>query len=122
MVRLRATAIRLLNLFRRKQVERALRDQIDAHAQMLEEDFLGRGMSPADTRTSTKSFPARTAHAFVRSRPREQIGCLYYSPSRQKFVGDFDPSELDGDVRIHYGRPGGVIPEAGCGGDDGPKS
>ncbi len=43
---------------------------------------------------------------FVESRPPGEIGCLYYSASRQAFV---DPREVD-DARAHYGRPGGVLP------------
>ena len=43
---------------------------------------------------------------FVRSRPAEEIGCLYYSASRQEFV---DPREV-ADAVQHHGRPGGVLP------------
>jgi hypothetical protein len=43
---------------------------------------------------------------FVDSRPPEEIGCLYYSLSRQAFV---DPREAS-DVSPHFGRPGGVLP------------
>ena len=48
------------------------------------------------------------ADAFVRSRPAEEAGCLYYSPSRQRFV---DPNRADvTDAVPHFGRPGGVLP------------
>ena len=43
---------------------------------------------------------------FVVSRPPEEIGCLYYSVSRQEFV---DPREVTDGVP-HFGRPGGVLP------------
>jgi hypothetical protein len=43
---------------------------------------------------------------FVASRPSEEIGCLYYSASRQEFV---DPRGIT-DVVPHFGRPGGVLP------------
>jgi hypothetical protein len=43
---------------------------------------------------------------FVISRPPEEIGCLYYSASRQGFV---DPREVTDGVP-HFGRPGGVLP------------
>lgn len=47
------------------------------------------------------------AEAFVRVRPPDQIGCLYYSMKRQRFVAD----DLDTPgVVPHYGRPGGVLP------------
>ena len=36
----------------------------------------------------------------------EEIGCLYYSPSRRAFV---DPGEV-ADALPHFGRPGGVVP------------
>lgn len=48
------------------------------------------------------------AEAFVRSRPHEEAGCLYYAPRLQRFV---DPNHGDaGEVVPHYGRPGGVLP------------
>jgi hypothetical protein len=43
---------------------------------------------------------------FATSRPPEEIGCLYYSASRDDFV---DPREV-GDSVPHFGRPGGVLP------------
>jgi hypothetical protein len=43
---------------------------------------------------------------FVTSRPFEEIGCLYYSPSRREFV---DPRKVSDSVP-HFGRPGGVLP------------
>ena len=43
---------------------------------------------------------------FVASRPREEIGCLYYSATRQAFI---DPREAS-DAVPHFGRPGGVLP------------
>ncbi len=48
------------------------------------------------------------AEVFVRSRPPEQIGCLYYSRAGSSFVGDFD--DTSDDIQLHYGRPGGVLP------------
>ncbi|MDF1562367.1 MAG: hypothetical protein P1V51_04945 [Deltaproteobacteria bacterium] len=48
------------------------------------------------------------AEAFVRSRPPEELGCLYYSPSR---AGFFAPGEgAPDDLVPHHGRPGGVLP------------
>ncbi len=47
------------------------------------------------------------AEAFVLSRPASELGCLYYSPSREQFVGD--PAEVP-DAVPHYGRPGGTLP------------
>ena len=48
------------------------------------------------------------AEAFVRSRPPNEIGCLYYSPSLDRFVVP-GPDAPD-DVVPHFGRPGGVLP------------
>lgn len=48
------------------------------------------------------------AEAFVGARPPDEMGCLYYSLSRRRFVSDFDAA--DPDVVPHYGRPGGVLP------------
>jgi hypothetical protein len=46
---------------------------------------------------------------FVASRPPDEIGCLYYSHSKQAFV---DPRDVD-DAQPHFGRPGGVLPRVG---------
>ena len=43
---------------------------------------------------------------FVESRPPDEIGCLYYSATREEFV---DPREVS-DAVPHFGRPGGVLP------------
>lgn len=46
---------------------------------------------------------------FVTSRPAEELGCLYYSPTRRTFV---DPRFVE-DAVPHFGRPGGVLPRVG---------
>lgn len=48
------------------------------------------------------------AEAFVRSRPATEIGCLYYSPSLERFVTP--EAHTPPDVVPHHGRPGGVLP------------
>jgi len=49
-----------------------------------------------------------SAEAFIRSRPAEEIGCLYYSTGEKRFM---EPDPIaPGDVVPHYGRPGGVLP------------
>ena len=50
----------------------------------------------------------QNADDFVSARPPEEIGCLYYSLSKEKFVSEFDSG--DPDIVPHYGRPGGVLP------------
>ncbi len=47
------------------------------------------------------------ADAFVAGCKPEEMGCLYYSPSRELFVGDLDSAP---DAIPHFGRPGGVLP------------
>ena len=48
------------------------------------------------------------AETFVRSRPPEEIGCLYYAPGLERFV---DPNRHDSGLVVpHFGRPGGVLP------------
>lgn len=52
-----------------------------------------------------------SAETFIRSRPAEEIGCLYYSPGEERFV---EPGPgAPGDAVTHYGRPGGVLPRIG---------
>ena len=48
------------------------------------------------------------AERFVSDRPPDEVGCLYYSMSRETFVGGDVVNTAD--VRLHYGRPGGVLP------------
>ncbi len=50
------------------------------------------------------------AETFVTTRPPEELGCLYYSPSLQCFPRRVDEAK---DLVPHYGRPGGVLPIVG---------
>jgi hypothetical protein len=50
------------------------------------------------------------AGEFITSRPPDEMGCLYYSPSLGKFPRV--PTEA-ADVVPHFGRPGGVLPLVG---------
>ncbi|MEO5579290.1 MAG: hypothetical protein ABIR58_01415 [Gemmatimonadaceae bacterium] len=50
------------------------------------------------------------ADSFVRSRPADEVGCLYYSPGRRAFVLP-RPADPCDDVVAHFGRPGGVLPQ-----------
>jgi hypothetical protein len=48
------------------------------------------------------------ANRFLRNRPPDELGCLYYSPSLQRFV---TPGlDRSNDVITHFGRPGGILP------------
>lgn len=49
--------------------------------------------------------------SFARSRPSEEIGCLYYAGELDRFVIPAPDVGLDEQrVVAHYGRPGGVVP------------
>lgn len=48
------------------------------------------------------------AKEFISARPASEIGCLYYSPKKQKFI---TPSENDEqEIKLHFGKPGGILP------------
>jgi hypothetical protein len=48
------------------------------------------------------------ADAFVRTRPPEEAGCLYYATTQGRFVDPDTPGV--GPVVPHYGAPGGILP------------
>jgi hypothetical protein len=51
------------------------------------------------------------AEAFVRERPPEEYGCLYYSVQQNGFVMPRGDASLDDQAVVpHFGRPGGVLP------------
>ena len=50
------------------------------------------------------------AEAFVRGRPPEEYGCLYFSRRAQGFVVPNGASLAEQDIEPHYGAPGGVLP------------
>jgi hypothetical protein len=51
------------------------------------------------------------AEAFVRLRPPEELGCLYYSAEDDRFVVPAAGRTLESqNVVTHFGAPGGVIP------------
>lgn len=51
------------------------------------------------------------ADAFIRSRPPDEIGCLYWSANAGRFVMPTADSRATGSVTPHFGRPGGVLPQ-----------
>lgn len=58
----------------------------------------------------------READAFIRSRPHEEAGCLYYSLNRDCCVApDPDISLADQGLVAHFGAVGGVLPRVGLG-------
>jgi hypothetical protein len=49
-----------------------------------------------------------SADRFVRRRPPEEAGCLYFATASDRFVDPDEPAI--GPVVAHYGAPGGVLP------------
>jgi hypothetical protein len=54
------------------------------------------------------------ANTFIKSRPPQEIGCLYYSRIENRFIepGDLDVGN-DDNVILHSGKPGGGLPDTG---------
>ncbi len=50
------------------------------------------------------------ADHFVRSRPPEEAGCLYYSIRDDRFVTPTTKPVPEQGLVLHFGRPGGVLP------------
>ena len=48
------------------------------------------------------------AEAFIQTLPHDEVGCLYYSPENNTFVGTWRDRR---DVTPHFGRPGGILPK-----------
>lgn len=51
------------------------------------------------------------AEKFVRSRPAEPVGCLFWSTATQQFVMPGDSAVEAGQIVPRFGRPGGVLAE-----------
>lgn len=66
--------------------------------------------APVDLREIKAEWLAAmaTAEAFVRRRPPDEAGCLYYATEARRFVDPDEPRV--GPVLCHYGAPGGVLP------------
>ncbi len=56
------------------------------------------------------------AEGFVRRRPPDEAGCLYYSIDQRRFVDPDEPGT--GRVTAHFGAPGGVLPRMLDGGTE----
>ena len=51
------------------------------------------------------------AEEFIRERPHEEVGCLYYSPSRGCFAAPSPGLSLrEQGLVTHFGQPGGILP------------
>jgi hypothetical protein len=79
------------------------------------EDFLrlrlNRKMNLPDLKTKWLGMLEDT-DIFIRKRPPNEVGCLYYSTSRERFV--MPTADLpEKDIVPHYGSLGGVLPKIG---------
>jgi hypothetical protein len=60
------------------------------------------------------------AEAFLRERPPEELGCLYYSAGEDRFTLPEPGVSLEAQgLVLHFGAPGGVIPQVVENGEDG---
>lgn len=69
--------------------------------------------APFDLATAKVTWLAALdeADAFIRSRPAEEAGCLYYAPGTGDFVVPVRGADLGvAGIVPHYGAPGGVVP------------
>lgn len=70
--------------------------------------------TPIDLVASKRAWLAALEQVedFARSRPAEEIGCLYYSVAQGAFVAPEPDADLAlQGVVLHYGSPGGVLPQ-----------
>lgn len=51
------------------------------------------------------------AALFVNRRPASELGCLYYSAAREAFVMPEHVPLVEQGVTLHFGAPGGVLPQ-----------
>jgi hypothetical protein len=70
-------------------------------------------VEPFDLPTAKQAWLAalEDAELFVRSRPPEELGCLYWATDAQAFVMPAGAEPLPSTVLLHFGRPGGVLPQ-----------
>ena len=69
--------------------------------------------APLDLVKTKADWRAALADAaeFIRARPHEEAGCLYYSPCNGCFVAPSSEFALEKQGLVpHFGQPGGVLP------------
>ena len=69
--------------------------------------------APLDLVKTKADWRAALADAaeFIRARPHEEAGCLYYSPCNDCFVAPSSEFALEKQGLVpHFGQPGGVLP------------
>src|SRR5215475_9516283 len=70
MHRLRASFIRIINLFRRARLEADIKEQLDSHREMIEDDLISQGMEVANARAAARRAVGN--ELLVREFTREQ--------------------------------------------------
>ena len=76
----------------------------------IERLALATPFDPAEAKTTWQEA-LRDADAFVRERPHEEVGCLYYSPCNGRFAVPSTGRSLEEQGLVtHFGRSGGVLP------------
>ena len=76
----------------------------------IERLALAAPFDPAKAKTAWRAA-LRDAGDFIRGRPHEEVGCLYYSPGRDRFVAPSPEESLKEQGLIpHFGRREGILP------------
>ncbi len=92
----------------------SLLELLERRGRYRPEDFARLNLvEPFDLKRSRETWLAALteAEAFVRERPQEEYGCLYYSTRLRRFVVPrADPSLAAQEIVPHFGAPGGVVP------------
>jgi hypothetical protein len=92
----------------------SLLDLLKRRGRHRPEDFARLDLTEAFDVTAGKQQWLRAldeADVFVRARPTDEAGCLYYSAARKTFVAPDQRLDLaEQRLVVHWGAPGGVIP------------
>jgi nucleotidyltransferase AbiEii toxin of type IV toxin-antitoxin system len=92
----------------------SLLELLKRHGRYRPEDFTRlRLAQPFDVRHAKQTWLAALAEsdAFLRQRPAEESGCLYYAVREKRFVLPRAEASLAAQgIELHFGAPGGVLP------------
>ena len=92
----------------------SLLEQLRRRGRFRQEDFDRLALAePLDAQEAKKKWLAMLdqAEAFIRSRPAEEVGALYYDAEEGGFAEPIrGPDLAEQGLQQHYGTPGGVLP------------
>lgn len=92
----------------------SLLDQLKRRGRHRPEEIARLGLAePFELPEAKSAWRAALTSAadFIRERPHEEAGCLYYSPNRGRFVTPAPGIPLrDQGLVTHFGQPGGILP------------